>query len=128
MTANKMSRIRRGTFERSKYAWEGNNVPLKADLIHVTQHWPDIVAEGNDGTISCPISFSEQEASDALHIQELQEETDTQLEMVREAIGVNGDDWTPHERYEDAIAQAEIFKKMGTEDMTEYEKNMSSLH
>ena len=103
-------------------------MPLKADLVHVSQHWPDIVAKDHGDATSCPILFSEHEASDTLHIQELQEETDTQLEMVREAIGINADGWTPHERYEDAIALASKFKEMGTEDMTEYEKDMSRLH
>lgn len=120
--------LKRKVFTHAGDPWEGNNVPLKADLIRVTQHWPDIVAEGNDGTSVCLISFSDQEVRDALHIQELQEETNTQLEMVREAIGINADGWTSHERYEGAIAQAAEFKEMGTEDMTEYEKDMSRLH
>ena len=101
---------------------------LKADLVHVTKHWPDIVAEGNGGTYPCPISSLEQEASDTLRIQELQEETDSQLEVVWDAIGINADGWTSHERYDDAVAKAVGFKGMGTEDLTEYEKKMSSLH
>lgn len=124
---------RRGLLKRKVFThvgepWEGNNVPLKADLVHISRHWPDIVAEGYGLAASCPVSFSEREASDAIRIQEEQEETDAQLDVVREAIGINADGWTSNERYEGAVAQAAEFKGMGTEDMTEYEKRMSSLH
>lgn len=91
--------------------WEGNNIPLKAELVSVTQPWPDLTKGTlDDPAPPCPITFDEEEAQDCLRIEALQEDIDTDLERFREAIGISIDGRTSNDHYEDAVAQAAFLK------------------
>ena len=128
----RMDLLTRKTFNHAGAPWEGNSIPLRADLIHLTQTWQVLMDEnGYDGEAMplCPISFTETDIHDTLTILEDQEETDTQLENVRNAIGVTADGWTSNEEYEGTLVRAKLMKEQGVEGLdTEEEKEMTSKH
>ena len=124
--------LTRKIFSHAGEPWEGNNVPLKADLIHITRIWRELMDDnGYSGkTIpACPISFSEPDVQHTIDILQQQEEIDTQLENIRNAIGINTDGWTSKEEYEGAVERARLIKKQGLESLdTDDEKEMTLKH
>ncbi|EXJ82365.1 hypothetical protein A1O3_06178 [Capronia epimyces CBS 606.96] len=124
--------LTRKIFDHAGEPWEGNSIPLKADLIHTTQIWPKLMEDiGYDEKVMppCPISFSELDVQHTLAILQQQEDTDTQLEKIQNAIGINADGWTSNEEYEGVVARAKLIRKQGLESLdTEEEKEMTSRH
>lgn len=120
--------LRRRLFMLAGEPWEGNNIPLKAMLIHLARNWQAATSNSSLQTTACPISFDEQEADEALRIMALQEEMDAQMEMVRGIIGINEDGWASYERAEFAIAQARKIKEVGLEELNDHERMMTNLH
>lgn len=122
--------MKRKTFTHAGDFWEGNNIPLKADLVHVTRHWQDLANRKGEKVVPpCPISFDDQEANEILRVEDLQEEMNTTLETVRDAIGISSDGWTTKEHYEDAVARAKDFKEMSLKYAeTDFEREMTLLH
>lgn len=123
----------RKLYEHSGEPWEGNSIPLKADLIRLTQRWSDVVERSEllFATTSppCPISFSEEEVEAYPKFEELQEEADAELDNLRGSIGINIDGWTPVERYEDAMAQAAYIKEKAIEYAeSDFEREMTKAH
>lgn len=121
--------LKRKTFIHAGDPWEGNNIPLKADLIHITRFWGDF-SKTRDGTVPpCPIFFDTAEAEECLRIEKSQEETDTQLDQIRGMLGIGLDGWTSHKEYENAVAQARYIKDAALGYLeTEAEKEMFSRH
>ncbi|KAM0717867.1 hypothetical protein Q7P37_006199 [Cladosporium fusiforme] len=110
--------FRRKIFQHAGEPWEGNNIPLKADLIRMMQHWNDFSPP--KGTISdskpqCPLSFDTHEAEKVLDGAMRQEEADGQMDILRNVIGISSDGWVSHEGYEEAVSQASEMKKQAIE-------------
>ncbi|RMD44905.1 hypothetical protein DV735_g23, partial [Chaetothyriales sp. CBS 134920] len=126
--------LTRKIFDHAGAPWEGNNIPLKADLIHLTQVWRQLIEDNEyitkaGGPPSCPISFAESEIKYTLDILQQQEETDTQLENVRNAIGINAEGWTPTEEYDGAVEREKMLKKQGLDSLdTEAERKLTLEH
>jgi hypothetical protein len=77
----------------------------------------------------CPISFTDSDVQHTINILQQQEDIDTQLENIRNAIGISTDGWTSKEEYEGAVGRAELIKKQGLESLdTEEEKEMTLKH
>lgn len=124
--------LTRKLFSHAGEPWEGNNIPLRTDLIYITQIWQELLEENGydkeDMPLS-PISFTEPEAQNTINILLQQEETDAQLENIQNTIGINADGWTSNEEYEDAVERAKLVKKQGLESLdTQEEKEMTSKH
>ncbi|RMZ92588.1 hypothetical protein DV736_g142, partial [Chaetothyriales sp. CBS 134916] len=86
---------------------------------------------GYDGKAlpSCPISFTELDVQHTINVLQQQEDTDSQVENIQNAIGINADGWVSNEEYEGAVERAKLFKKQALESLdTEEEKEMTSKH
>lgn len=124
--------LTRKIFSHASEPWEGNNVPLRADLALISRIWPELMDEnGYSGSAlpSCPISFTEPDVKNTIKTLQQQEEVDTQVENIRNAIGISADGWTTKEEYEGAVERAKLIKKRGLENLdTEEEKEMTLKH
>ncbi|KAF2877511.1 hypothetical protein BDV95DRAFT_625375 [Massariosphaeria phaeospora] len=101
-----------------------DSVTLKADLIHLTKNWTNIVTSGPSP--SCPINFSEEEVSECLCLNTAQVEADEQLQACRDAIGIGPEGWVPVEQY-DEIKQRESKLKAGALEAAESEEERARL-
>ncbi|KAF2258835.1 kinase-like protein [Lojkania enalia] len=105
------SMLRRKLFDHASYPWEGDNVTLKVDLIHLMKNWSNIAAPkssaSGDARPPCPISFPEDEVSECVRLNAAQVEADEQLQACRDVIGIGPEGWVPLEQYEE-IKQREI--------------------
>lgn len=107
--------FRRKIFEHAGEPWEGNNIPLKADLIRLMQHWSELGSHTNESDKRprpCPISFEECEIDETLEAAMKQEQADNELEILRNAICTNTDGWVSYDGYEQAVAQVAEMKDM----------------
>lgn len=134
--------LKRKTYTHAGDPWEGNNVQLKADLVHIVQNWDKVVTgctdvEGTSGTETdtsvlppCPVSFDSSEVQDTLRIEKEHKETDSQLSLIRDAIGVSVDGWTSNEMFEDSVERAKEFKKMAIESVSDsrFDQEMTEKH
>lgn len=78
---------------------------------------------------SLPISFTEFDVHRTIMVLQQQEDTDTQLENIQNAIGISADGWTPNEEYEGTLERARLIKNQGVESLdTEEEKEMTLKH
>ncbi|RMZ75960.1 hypothetical protein DV737_g5059, partial [Chaetothyriales sp. CBS 132003] len=128
----RMDLLTRKVFDHASEPWEGNNIPLKADLIHITRVWEELVLGngymGKDIPL-CPIAFAEADVQHTLNTLQQQEDTDTQLEQAQNVIGVSTDGWTPNDVCEGAVEQARDIKTQGINSLdTEEEKMMTLKH
>jgi hypothetical protein len=100
--------LRRKLYQHADEPWEGNNIPLKADLAILTQHWEDLFpkVEPNGNDCPCPISFTDAEMSEILDGITKQEQADRQMEILRGIIGIGADGWVSNEGFEDAARKA----------------------
>ena len=98
--------LRRKLYQHASDPWEGDNVTLKADLIHLEKNWSKIVnpvSGPSDRRVpTCPIAFSEEEVSECLRLNAAQIEADEQFEACKDVIGVGSEGWVPSDQYEDA--------------------------
>ena len=84
---------------------------------------------GDQELPQCPFSFGHQEVEKTLEGMTKQEEADEQMELLRNAIGINTEGWVSKERYEEAIAQAAEMKAQAigcAED--DFEREMTVRH
>ncbi|RAK73131.1 phosphotransferase enzyme family protein [Aspergillus fijiensis CBS 313.89] len=103
--------------------WEGNNIPLQADLVLISKCWHRF------STSPCPISFLTTKADSIMHSQGEQEKVDLQLKQIRNIIGIGVDSWTPLEEYEAACARARQVKIDGLASLdTDHEREMTKRH
>ncbi|RMZ83213.1 hypothetical protein DV738_g1324, partial [Chaetothyriales sp. CBS 135597] len=112
--AHDFSILRRKVYHHASDPWEGDNVTLKADLIQLTQNWAKIASPHGSGSKGagdeteaplsppCPITFSEQDVNETLHLYSAQVEADEQFAACRDAIGVGPEGWVPSDQYEEA--------------------------
>lgn len=124
--------FRREIFPHAGEPWEGNNIPLKADLVSMMQQWDslDIDTTGAGvGQPKCPLSFDASEADAVLDAAMKQEEADRQMEILRNAIGISTDGWVTHEGYNDAVARASEMKEQAIAYAeTELERDLTVRH
>lgn len=106
--------IRRKVFDHASSPWEGDNVTLKADLVHLVRNWGAVTAFGSstDGHTRqlCPISFSEEELTECSHLNTEQIDSDENTEAARNAIGVESGGWVPLEQYDEVKERGRILK------------------
>ncbi|KAF5863007.1 Phosphotransferase enzyme [Aspergillus alliaceus] len=96
-----LSVLKRKLFCRASEPWKGDNVSLKADLIHLAQNWGKLSSSSSSTNASvCPISYPNDEASECLDLNAEQIESDEQLQICRNYIGVGPDGWLPSDQYE----------------------------
>ncbi|KAI6879690.1 hypothetical protein KC360_g7781 [Hortaea werneckii] len=108
----------RGMFQKKLYQhavapWEGNSIPLKADLVMLSKNWSELTKgdiEGKRRTATCPISLQQQDADETIDKMLEQEDIDKKMGTVRDAIGISTDGWVSSERYDDAVAAAKDIK------------------
>ncbi|CAK1366384.1 unnamed protein product [Cercospora beticola] len=111
----------RGLFRKKMYQhavepWEGNSILLKANLVMLSKEW-DMFAtssgsEDNDQKeiSTCPISFDEQDAEETIGKMIEQEDIDRKMQILRDVIEISTDGWASHQRYDDAVAEANHIK------------------
>ncbi|KAK0268280.1 hypothetical protein LTS00_017612 [Friedmanniomyces endolithicus] len=105
--------FRRRIFEHAAEPWEGNSIPLKADLIRLARHWSELVSSRDpesEPPPSCPFTFKEKEVEKVLQAALKQEEVDGQIEILRNVIGAGSDGWIPNDKYNEAMAEASQLK------------------
>lgn len=106
--------FRRRIFQHAGEPWEGNNIPLKADLVRVTQEWRTLGSTAQNIAKSyseCPITIGESKAGAAINAAMKQENADAQMEILRNVIGISVNRWVTHEGYDNAVAQAAEMKE-----------------
>lgn len=105
---NNFSTLRCKLFQHSSEPWEGDNVTLKANLVELVNDWSKILNSksttipSNGERPTCPIAFSEDEASDCLRLHLAGIDADEQFAACRDAIGVGPEGWVPSAQYEEA--------------------------
>jgi len=90
--------FRRKISQHAGEPWEGNDVPLKADLVRVTQEWRSLETTaqsiaGSHSKCPCPITFDDSEAGAIIDAAMKQEEANAQTEILRNFIGISVDGW-----------------------------------
>lgn len=112
--------------------WEGNNIPLRSDLILVAQVWRELMEDNGydrETLPSCPISYTEVDVQKTIDVLRQQEDIDTQLGDIRDAIGINVDGWTPNEEYSNAVERARLIKMQALESLdADEERELTSKH
>lgn len=104
--------FKRRVFEHASAPWEGDNITLKADLVLTVQNWGELVAsDDHKQTPVFPISFPKEEIEDCLRVDLLLKEVDSQMESVRESIGIGLDGWVPTEEYDGAIEKNKFIRQ-----------------
>jgi hypothetical protein len=128
--AHDFSLSRRKLFDHASEPWEGDNVTLKADLIHLTKNWSGMAASksSTSGNLSppCPISFTEDEERECLRLHAAQIEADEQLQACRDVVGIGPEGWVPLELY-DETKQRETKLKADALDAAESEEERTRL-
>lgn len=121
--------LTRKAFVHASQPWEGNNIPLRSDLIHITKVWPKLLAENQHETKDVSIHFTQTDIDRTLNRLRQQEETDTQMENIRNLIDVSVDGWTSVSEFEDAVNRAELIKEQALENLdTDEEREMTLRH
>ncbi|KAE8374444.1 kinase-like domain-containing protein [Aspergillus bertholletiae] len=95
-----LSILKRKIFSHASEPWEGDNVSLKADLIYLAQNWGKL-SSPSSGTSAgvCPLEYPPDEASACLDLNAEQLESDEELQIFRNYVGVGPDGWVPSDRY-----------------------------
>lgn len=124
--------FRRKIFQHAGEPWEGNNIPLKANLVRMQQQWDSLELDTTKisvGQPKCPLSVDEAEADTILDAAVKQEEADSQMEILRNVIGISTDGWVTHEMYNDAVARASEMKEEAIAYAeTELERDLTIRH
>jgi hypothetical protein len=117
--AHDFSILRRKIFDHANSPWEGDNVTLKADLIHLTKNWSSFVKSNSqpneDTVLSCPITFTQDEIDECLRLNAEHNEADEQLQACRDAIGVGPEGWVPVDQYDEIKERARRLKAAAIE-------------
>jgi hypothetical protein len=118
---------RRKTSQLASAPWQGDNIPLRSSLIFVKQNWQHICAPSDD--TPCPITFEGDEERECLRLDELEQESEEQLEASKEMLGLGPEGWVSHENYEAAQAAIATMKAMCLEQAeSEFERTAVRDH
>ncbi|PPJ52075.1 hypothetical protein CBER1_10036 [Cercospora berteroae] len=108
--------FRKKIYQHAAEPWEGNSIPLKADLVMLAKDWATLTTSCGSETdheqvpSSCPISFEEQDAEETIDKMIEQEDVDKKMEILRDVIEISTDGWVSFEKYDDAVAEANHMK------------------
>lgn len=117
---------RRKIFELSSAPWQGDNIPLRSSLIFVKQNWENFCGSSN---IRCPITFTDEEESECLRLDELEHGAEEQLEASKAMLGLGPEGWVSHDNYEASQAAISRMKAMCLEQAdSEIEKTAIKDH
>ncbi|KZF23037.1 kinase-like protein [Xylona heveae TC161] len=112
-----LSILRRKAFHHASEPWEGDNVTLKADLVHVAKSWSRFVnsapSKTGDAMLPCPIAYSEEEISECLRLDAAKTEADEHLQSCCDAIGgIGPEGWVPPDIYDEVKQREQKLKNM----------------
>jgi hypothetical protein len=114
---------RRKIYNLSCAPWQGDNVPLRSSLMFIKQKWPQIVARSD---VPCPITFTEEEEQEYLHLDELEREAAEQLRESMEMLGLGPEGWVSSENYE-AAKEAIVRMKQICQEQAETESERIAI-
>lgn len=101
-------------FDNAGSPWEGLNTPLRVDIAQILQHWPSIVPAYADGTVpTCPVVLDEQDVQDITALDKSLCEVDTEMERIKDFLGIASDGWTSNELFDDVQRKAQSIKEDG---------------
>jgi hypothetical protein len=89
------SALRQKIFDHACAPRHGANVSLKADLIFPIYHWSKVAKA------PCPITFTEDEQTDCLYLNDQHIEADGHMQACKDVIGIGPEGWVPVEQYEE---------------------------
>jgi hypothetical protein len=115
---------RRCLFQHARDPWEGDNITLKADLVRISREWTR--QDPSKETGPCPISYSEEESTEYVRLDQAQEEADKQLQICEDFVGVGSEGWVPVEHYDEA-KQREMKLKADALEAAESEEKRTRL-
>ena len=117
---------RRKIFQLSSAPWQGDNIPPRSSLIFVKQNWRDFCGSS---TVPCPITFTDEEESECLRLDELEQGAEEQLEASKAMLGLGPEGWVSHDNYEASQAAISQMKAMCLEQAdSEIEKTAIKDH
>jgi hypothetical protein len=117
--------LRNQLYDAAGRPWEGDNTSLKAELIKIMAHWPEI-ASPEDSPL---VNYSPAEVEECLDRDAKQKDADDQMQQVRGYIGINIEGWVPNEEFESAREKAKILKsEMAEAAETEEERREFDEH
>ncbi|EFR01039.1 serine/threonine protein kinase [Nannizzia gypsea CBS 118893] len=93
--------MRSRPYDVANRPWEGDSTTLKATLINMASYWPGIASADMKDT-QYPLQYSPEEAKKCLDIDAEQKTANSQMQNIRDAVGINVDGWVPNEMYEEA--------------------------
>lgn len=125
--------LRKKLYQHAVEPWEGNSIPLKADLVQLVRGWSELTSTGLDSDQRvagpCPISFEERNAEATMDKMLEQQDIDKKMEILREIIGISIDGWVSFERYDGAVAEANDMKaKALSYAESDLERSMTEHH
>lgn len=102
--------MRNRLYDAACRPWEGDNVSLKAELIRVSKMWPMIASDATEKA-HVTVAYSDAEMEEYLALDEKQRVADSQMQKLRDFIGVNIDGWTPNSLYDEAVVKEKLVKQ-----------------
>lgn len=102
--------VRNRLYDAAGRPWEGDNISLKAEIIHASTHWRDIATSAMK-EVGFPVEYPDADITDCLDIDAKQKNADAQMQRLRDFIGVNIDGWVPMECYEEAREKERYIKQ-----------------
>ena len=101
---------KRRLYRYASAPWEGDNIGLKARLVHATHFWDTLFTSEGQANRECPISFTQEEAEACQRLCTDQQGIDEYMTLFRNMMGISQDGWTSHEGYHHALAENERIK------------------
>ncbi|RMY82141.1 hypothetical protein D0862_12113, partial [Hortaea werneckii] len=103
--------------------WQGDNIPFRSSLMFVKQHWSQICS---NPAVPCPISFTQEEETECLRLDDAEQQGVEQLEEFKRAIGLGPEGWVSNENHDAAREAIAKMKQMSLE-QAESEEEMTAI-
>ncbi|KAI5362917.1 putative protein kinase [Septoria linicola] len=119
--------LRKKMYRHAAEPWEGNSIPLKADIVQLVNSWSEMASD--DSRSKCPIQIDQSTSEDTMETMMEQEDIDSRMEILRDMLGVSQDGWVSNERYDVAVIKAAAMKEeaLGYAD-DDLEREMTARH
>ncbi|USW56979.1 Putative protein kinase domain, aminoglycoside phosphotransferase [Septoria linicola] len=101
--------LRKKMYRHAAEPWEGNSIPLKADIVQLGNSWSEMASD--DSRSKCPIQIDQSTSEDTMETMMEQEDIDSRMEILRDMLGVSQDGWVSNERYDVAVIKAAAMKE-----------------
>lgn len=105
---NQSAIMRQRLFEFAGTPWEGDSITLQAELVNAVLSWSMFFFSAE--CPAPPIKYSDKVLEDTSHFGAEQEEADTAMEQLREAVGVGVDGWVSNDDFEASKEKAQEVK------------------